>query len=100
MNDLRCSKSGHEISFHAFHRVKINQHRAQNQGREDNQSRFGTERAAGPNFGTVNLNPNQWVNAQARNGKSENDTLKEIPADMQANGEPELLGADIPISKI
>ena len=87
-------------SFVRFHRVKIDQECSQNQRWQDDQARFGTERAACPKFGTVDIDPGQRVDIQPGDGKSKHNAFEEIPADVQSDREPELLRADVAIGQI
>src|SRR5215208_3727809 len=98
MNGLRCSERGHESLVCASHCIKIDQECSQEQRWQDDQPRLGTERAACPQLRPVDANPDQLIDIfQPGNWKAETHPLEEVPADVQPDGKPKLLGTNIAI---
>src|SRR3990172_2215866 len=100
----RLSCSGFQGTSFLWHypisRIEVGQPCAQEQGWQDDQSRFRTERSARPQFRAVDLNARQGVDIQARNRESEHHPCEEFPADVQTDRKPELSRAQVAIGKI
>src|SRR5262245_30408 len=73
-----------------FHCIKIDEQHSQDQGGQDDQPRFGAERATGPQNRTCYVDSRQLVNIQTGYREAENHAFEEVPADVKSNREPEL----------
>jgi hypothetical protein len=77
----------------------MDQHCPEYADRQDDDSCFRTKRSTRPQLGTRNGNVKQSGTVQAGYGEAKYRALEKIPADMKADGKPELTCSDKPIDE-